>query len=185
MGHLKKATNILLCFVLLLCMIFTASADEFENEVVFTGAKVLSVQTLTHEAADALLMETISASGEGIATYGYAVPTEEFDLSYKESYYFEADTTKTAIYSNYYFTGHNGKLDFDFFIGSNSGDGDFILRVFKKGWKNTKVYDVGVPRLVHQTVTAHGFESSDKVYFVIIPDGTRTVLNEGTRIKAT
>ena len=64
MRHLKKATSILLCFVLLLCMVFTVSADEFESEVVFTGAKVLSVQTLTHEAADALLMETISASGE-------------------------------------------------------------------------------------------------------------------------
>lgn len=182
---MKKMTALLLVMALTLAMVIPASASEVESEVTISGAEILSVQEMSHEEADAMLAELLGANENMVAPCGTSAPSSssEWDLS-SQRYRFTCNTTNSAIYSNYVFSGHNGKVKFDFQIGSSSGDGDFILRVFIKNFWNTKVYDAGVPRAIYQPVTVGGFDADDLIYFVIIPDGVSTVLIDGTSISA-
>lgn len=182
---MKKMTALLLVMALTLAMVIPASASEVESEITISGAEILSVQEMSHEEADAMLAELLGANESMVAPRGTSAPSSSsvWDLSVKK-YPFTCNTTNTAIYSNYVFSGHNGKVKFNFQISSSSGDGDFILRVFIKNFWTTKVYDAGVARAIYQSVTVDGFDSDDLIYFVIIPDGVSTVLIDGTSLNA-
>ena len=181
---MKKVIATFWVVVLTLTMVIPASATEPKSEITISGAKILSVQEMSHDEADAMLAELCGTEGNGMNTRGTSAPNKnsEWDLS-SGKYLFTCNTKNTNIYSNYVFSGHNGKVNFDFYIDSTSGSGDFILRIFIKNFRNTKVYDAGVTRAIYRTVTAEDFEPDDLIYFVIIPDGVSTVLNEGTCIK--
>lgn len=178
---MKKLVAIIIVSVLAIWMVTPAMAISENATAKITGAELLSVRTVSNEEAASIYLQSIGSEVDAIP-YGTGIPTSSQDLTYG-SYYFSADTTHTAIYSNFYFIGHNGSVDFDFYIDSMSGPGDFILRVFEKNYWNTKIYDAGVPRLVYQNVVIEDIDPDAKIYFVIIPDGVRTVLTESCRIK--
>lgn len=154
----------------------SVSATEIEDTTIFSGdVRLLSVEVMSNEDAEALFQETINRNR---SAYGNRIPTSTYDLS-QGDYYFDG-TYNSVFYGDWLFTGHNGSLQFKFFENSYN-NGDFILKVFKKGLLTTTVYNAGVSRDANSTVNI-STSASSKIYFLIDPDGTAVEFTEGTRL---
>lgn len=181
---MKKLTALFCTIVLLLGVAIPVSAAEVNKAemnadiALSSNVELLSVQVLPNEEAEALLLEEINSIRNSNVPSVYAIPTTEFDLS-SQDYDFDG-TYSSTFHSEYLFTGHKGNLQFKIFENSQN-DGDFIFRVYKKGFINTTIYDAGVARNEDSTLTFKNLKATDKFFFIVYPDGVPVEFAEGTR----
>ena len=121
----------LLTFLCISMLSLTATKTTLASEVTIHDPSIKVIV----EKGDSLLSKSMKNVDYYEDVYGRALsrPTSAFNLS--RPYYFEVFASTSHIYSNYYFTGHTGRINFHF-------DEYYGPEVFKKTFK-VYVYEQG------------------------------------------
>lgn len=185
--------NSLRKFFLSLALVFTSvvvsQSHAFASERYYDDGLV-SVDVIPNAEADSLLPDRLydavmfdTADVGGISVNGLSVPDSDnkWNLNTKGEYDFSVDTSGSTIYSNYVFTGHGGAVKVHL-VETTTTSGQYTFKLCKRGFFNTTLYTYKFDHGVNQTINMDSFDSSDKIYFLITPNGS-TKLSSSSYIK--
>lgn len=186
---LKKLVSIMLSAVLLVIGCIPASAAEYPEETLNLpdGMELLSVEVVPNSIADADLPDNLAsaiASFDETSTYGLSKPDKNnvWNLTTDGAYNFTAESYTQDVYSNYVFTGHNGRVKFR--ICDSSGEAGYaLLQLRVRNFWNTKIYSVGILRGIVE-ITEYQWDTligpDELIYFIVCPGGVYTNITVGT-----
>lgn len=149
---------------------------------------LVSVETISAEdAKEKLPIDVFQAlygntSNGDLAPQLIQEPTYEFDMHHQEPYAFSVTTTRDRVFSDYVFTGHYGAVKVHLNETQPIGSETYTFVLYKLGFAwDTVLYTYNFPHGNTQDIRLT-CSANDKIYFMIDPRGTRTVLEADSYI---
>ena len=159
-------------FVCLMILSLTANKTTLASEVTVNDP---NIQVIV-EKGDSLLSESMKNVDHYEDVYARALsrPTSAFNLS--RPYYFEVLASRSDIYSNYYFTGHTGMINFHFdeYYGQRVFEKTFKVYVYEQG-TNKEMFNVALNKGDASTIHALNLSTSKGYYFKVVPNGQTNI----------
>ncbi len=140
---------------------------------------LVSVEIIPNYIVDAYLPENLREAvaprnmiSNDYSTRGTTVPSADstWNLTSDGAYSFHVNSSTQTIYSNYVFTGHYGSVKV-YLDEISSTSGQYTFRLYKRGVFNTVLYKYKFDHGAEQTIEMSSFNSTDKIFFAITPDG--------------
>ncbi len=161
----------ILTIIGLVVLLFAANKTTLASELVINDPKVdVIIEKSSSKFAQAMgkaehYVELYASTVRGLSRPGGA-------YSLSSPYYFYLNTTSSSIYSNYYFTNHNGRMNIllDEYYGQ---------RLFQKTYKfylyeqttNRQVMSADISKGDQVIVHVFNLTSNKGYYFKIVPNG--------------
>ena len=111
---------------------------------------------------------------EDVYSRALSRPTSAHHLS--SPYYFQILASRSDIYSNYYFTGHTGRINFHFdeYYGQRLFEKTFKVYVYEQG-TNKQMFNVALNKGDASTIHALNLSTSKGYYFKVVPNGQTNI----------
>ena len=162
----------LLTFLCISMLSLTATKTTLASEVTIHDPSIKVIV----EKGDSLLSKSMKNVDYYEDVYGRALsrPTSAFNLS--RPYYFEVFASTSHIYSNYYFTGHTGRINFHFdeYYGPEVFKKTFKVYVYEQG-TNKQMFNVALNKGDASTIHALNLSTSKGYYFKVVPNGQTNI----------
>lgn len=159
-------------FVCLVMLSLTANKTTLASEVTVNDP---NIQVIV-EKGDSFLSKSMKNVDHYEDVYARALsrPTSSFNLS--RPYYFEVLASRSDIYSNYYFTGHTGMINFHFdeYYGQRVFEKTFKVYVYEQG-TNKEMFNVALNKGDASTIHALNLSTSKGYYFKVVPNGQTNI----------
>lgn len=157
-------------FVIILSL--TATKTTLANEVTVHDP---NIQVIVEEG-NSLLSKSMKNVDHYEDVYSRALsrPTSAHHLS--SPYYFQILASRSDIYSNYYFTGHTGRINFHFdeYYGQRLFEKTFKVYVYEQG-TNKQMFNVALNKGDASTIHALNLSTSKGYYFKVVPNGQTNI----------
>ena len=157
-------------FVIILSL--TATKTTLANEVTVHDP---NIQVIVEEG-NSLLSKSMKNVDHYEDVYSRALsrPTSAHHLS--SPYYFQILASRSDIYSNYYFTGHTGRINFHFdeYYGQRLFEKTFKFYVYEQG-TNKQMFNVALNKGDASTIHALNLSTSKGYYFKVVPNGQTNI----------
>lgn len=161
-----------LTFLCIFMLSITASKTILASEVTIYDP---NIQVIVEEG-NLLLTKSMKNVDHYEDVYARALsrPTSAFNLS--KPYYFEVFSSVSSIYSNYYFTGHTGRINFHFdeYYGQRPFQKTFKVYVYEQG-TNKEMFNVALNKGDASTIHALNLSTSKGYYFKVVPNGQTNI----------
>lgn len=171
--------------VVMMLSIFSlpALADGYEKY----SDNGFTVEIVPNEIAEKELPEDLLAAlhSETYNTHGATAPTEKslWNLSSKEyTFHVKTQKDKNTIYSNYVFTGHDGKITVSF-TDYVTDSGKFTFKVYKRGLISTRIYQVDCENGSTKSYDIDIKDADALVYFSFTSTSTTMDIDNGRVVK--
>ena len=184
----KGLFSLILVFVLVIVSQNTVFASAATSE---SKSGLISVEVVPNKEADKMLPDSLykmvandnKLDGK-VSTKSLDIPDSDhiWDLGTKGKYSFHVDTSRSAIFSNYVYTGHSGgiKVHLEETMPAKT---KYTFMVCKRGMFNTTIYRQKYEHNAKKTFEIKDIDSSAKIYFIVEPHNTDTYLNYNSYIK--
>lgn len=162
----------LLTFLCISMLSLTASKTTLASEITIHDPKI---QVIVEEG-DSVISKSMKNVDHYEDVYARALsrPTSAHNLS--SAYYFMINASRSDIYSNYYFTGHTGRINFHFeeYYGSEGFKKTFKVYVYEQG-TNKEMFNVALKKGDASTIYALNLSTSKGYYFKVVPNGQTNI----------
>ena len=162
----------LLTFIFFMMLSLTANKTTLASEVTIHDP---NIQVIVEEG-DSLLSKSMKNVDHYEDVYARALsrPTSAYHLS--SPYYFQVIASRSAIYSNYYFTGHTGRINFHFdeYYGPAVFEKTFKVYVYEQG-THKEMFNVTLNKGDASTIYALNLSTSKGYYFKVVPNGQTNI----------
>ncbi|WP_235069828.1 hypothetical protein [Turicibacter sp. TJ11] len=162
----------LLTIMFFLMFSLTANKTTLASEVTVHDP---NIQVIVEEG-NSLLTKSMKNVDHYEDVYSRALsrPTSAHHLS--SPYYFEVRASRSDIYSNYYFTGHTGRINFHFeeYYGPEVFKKTFKVYVYEQG-TNKEMFNVALKKGDASTIYALNLSTSKGYYFKVVPNGQTNI----------
>lgn len=168
---MKKILTGMFLFIILM----TTGKTSFASEVIINDPKVEVVIT-KNDLALARFWDKVDHYNQLYlpATCGVSRPGSALSLS--SPYYFQVNASVSDIYSNYYFTNHNGRMNIllEEYYGQRLFQKTYKFYLYEQG-TNKQILKITLDKGDEVIVHALNLSTSKGYYFKIVPNGQTSI----------
>ncbi|CUO23111.1 Uncharacterised protein [Turicibacter sanguinis] len=168
---MKKILTGMFLFIVLM----TTGKTSFASEIIINDSEVQVIITKNNPAL-AGFWDRVDHYDQlyPAVTRGLSRPGEAHSLS--SAYYFKVNASTSDIYSNYYFTNHNGRMNIllEEYYGQRLFEKTYKFYLYEQG-TNKQILKITLDKGDEVIVHALNLSTSKGYYFKIVPNGQTSI----------